>query len=84
METTENQPAQSTGVFRNCTPTKRTVAPTTGNFLDVIKSLNGPECRCAKMHGLLDVKVHDDKQAEINFNNALCALQARLPVIKKD
>lgn len=60
-------------------------APSTGNFLDVIqKAATDPNVDVQKMHGLLDVQERFmNKQAEINFNNALCDLQAELPRIKK-
>lgn len=61
-------------------------APTTANFLEVIKQAAlDPNVDVQKMHGLLDVQERMmNKQAEINFNNALGDLQANLPRIKKD
>jgi len=56
------------------------------NLLDAItKAALDPNIDVQKMHGLLDV--HErmiNKQAEINFNNALAAMQDRIPRIKKD
>lgn len=58
----------------------------TGSFLEVIKQAAlDPSVDVAKMHGLLDVQERMmNKQAEINFNNALGDLQSELPRIKKD
>ena len=60
-------------------------APSTGDFLAVIKqAAMDPSVDVQKMHGLLDVQERMmNKQAEINFNNALCDLQADMPRIKK-
>ena len=61
-------------------------APSTGNFLEVIKqAATDPNVDIQKMHGLLDVQERMmNKQAEINFNIALGQLQDELPAIKKD
>ena len=66
-------------------PSTALAAPSTGDFLAVIKqAAMDPSVDVQKMHGLLDVQERMmNKQAEINFNNALGDIQSDLPRIKK-
>lgn len=54
-------------------------------MLDVVaRAASDPNCDPQKMHALLDVQERMmNKQAEIDFNQAMVALQSELPVIKK-
>jgi hypothetical protein len=60
--------------------------PSTGNLLDAItRAALDPNIDVQKMHGLLDVQERMmNKQAEMNFNNALAEMQDKIPRIKKD
>lgn len=60
-------------------------APTTNNFLAVIAKIAAdPSLDVAKMNGILDIQIRMmDRQAEIDFSNALAKVQAKMPRIKK-
>lgn len=61
-------------------------SPSVGNFLSVISdAAKDPNVDVQKMHGLLDIQERMmNKQAEIDFNVAMCDLQADLPTITMD
>lgn len=65
---------------------KRDIAPSVSRFLEVISiAARDQNVDVAKLHGLIDVQERLlNKQAEINFNNALADMQAVMPTIKKD
>ncbi len=65
---------------------KELTTPTTADFLTVIaQAATNPDVDPQKMHAILDVQERMmNKQAEIFFNRDFTALQAELPIIKKD
>lgn len=60
--------------------------PSNANLLQAIAdAAKDPNVNIEKMHGLIDIQERlMNKQAEINFNNALAAMQDRIPRIKQN
>lgn len=62
------------------------VAEQVGGYLNLIeKAVEDPNCDPDKLHRLLDFQERVmDKQAEINFNQAMTEMMLEMPVINKD